>query len=150
MPSHEQKPDEPATEGANTNNPVEPVIKAYPPENQAISPDSTWDSRPSAQFSFRNEDVELQPRGITGHPDVEDSGFRSGDSFCLAIQSKDPPLKGGASRELISKVEGLVLQKVGEGKEEFRRIGWFVASGDGARYFKRNFDSLGECIVNIV
>jgi hypothetical protein len=114
-----------------------------------------WAESPSVNFGFSLGDVQGTQSHITAFPDVEDTGFRSEESFCLAIQSKEsPPSSDGAwasgSKNVASSVEGLVLQSVGQGAEEFRRIGLFLASDSGAREISSLSDDLEEHVVTIV
>ncbi len=49
-----------------------------------------WAKIPSVDFTF-SLSKHLANRNNTGLPDVEDGGFRSGEAFCLAIQSRVAP-----------------------------------------------------------
>jgi hypothetical protein len=108
-----------------------------------------WDLNSTEDFQFVHGDEELQPWGISGLPDVEDDGFRSGESFCLAIQSREPP------RDLPNKnfsllTEGLVLKRDEKETGKFKRIGWFLAHDDGVRAFNRMSNSIEERIITII
>jgi len=96
-----------------------------------------WTTNPSENFSFN---IEGKIFNFTGFPDVEPDGFQNGETLCIAIQkSTETKESTGTLRETTGTgtwsciVEGLVLKE--DGIKTFKRIGCFVAYGDGAKYF---------------
>jgi hypothetical protein len=70
---------------------------------------------------------------LMGYPDVEEDGFQSGETVCLAIQKRDKPAKTELDKAWSTIVDGLVLKK--DKNDKLRRIGIFNAAGDGGRSF---------------
>lgn len=100
-------------------------------EDEEANPwDDRWSANPSHSFSFNADDIGGM---ICGIPDVEDDGFRGGETLCLAIQKRVKPEKHSSDKSWSLTLEGLVL--IRNGSETFRRIGCFIAYSDGARYF---------------
>jgi hypothetical protein len=81
---------------------------------------------------------------LMGYPDVEEEGFKSGETVCLAIQKREKPAKSELDNTWSVIVDGLVLKRYKSDK--LRRIGIFNAAGDGARSF---LDRAEEAVVQI-
>lgn len=93
---------------------------------------SDWaDDQESDNFTFRH--LLSRVPWVSGYPDVEPDGFKEGVTALIAVQQRVPPADLPSPSAFSFIVEGLVLKEEGPGT--FRRIGIFVANGDGAEYF---------------
>ncbi|PMD16357.1 HET-domain-containing protein [Hyaloscypha hepaticicola] len=81
---------------------------------------------------------------LMGYPDVEEEGFESGETVCLAIQKREKPAKTELDKAWSVIVDGLVLKR--DKSDKLQRIGIFNAAGDGARSF---LDRAEEAVVQI-
>lgn len=70
---------------------------------------------------------------LTGYPDVEEEGFKRGETVCLVIQKREKPAKSELDKTWSVVIDGLVLKR--DESDKLRRIGIFNAAGDGARSF---------------
>jgi hypothetical protein len=70
---------------------------------------------------------------LMGYPDVEEDGFKRGETVCLAILKREKPAKSELDKTWSLVVDGLVLKR--DESDKLRRIGIFNAAGDGARSF---------------
>jgi hypothetical protein len=58
---------------------------------------------------------------LMGYPDVEENGFQSGETICLAIQKREKPAKSKLDKAWSVVIDGLVLMR--DESDKLRRIG---------------------------
>jgi Heterokaryon incompatibility protein (HET) len=104
-------------------------------------------AKTASETRQRKFSAKLTKGYVTGYSDVSGEYFLPQESVCLPIQAS---LSLPGSKIFSATLEGLVLQPTGDMAGAYKRIGWFAAYNDGARFLKESWDDQEKLLVLIV